>query len=176
MNRYADIDTLIRSTDQAFRATLHAVLDGDRHAARMVLHGSSQRRDLLAAATDVLRARAWVPAHQVAKEVRFVAEIGHLGDLVDQLARHVVAGGDPVRLAPSRRMEVAVLLDAGERRFRQLAEGPIAGGLDSAQRGCAATLFEIVDRASQDRSISIVLCGALAAGLLQASRRASAAA
>ena len=176
VNRYADIDSLIRATDEAFQATLHAVLDGDRHAGRLVLHGSSQRRDLLAAARCALRARAWVPSPQLGQELRYVAEIGHLGGVVDRLARHVVAGGDPVRLTPSRRMEVAVLLDAGERRFRQLAEGAVAGGLDPSYRGCAATLFEVADRASRDRSISMALCGALAAGLLQASRCAAAAA
>lgn len=174
MNRYADIDSLINATDEAFQTALHALLDGDRHAARQVLHGSAQRRDLLAAAQDALRARAWVPAPQLGHELRFVAEIGHLGGLVDRLARHVVAGGDPVRLSPSRRMEVAVLLDAGERRFRHLADGAVAGGLDPSYRGCAAALFEVADRASRDRSVSIVLCGALAAGLLQASRCAAA--
>lgn len=176
MNRYAEVDSLIRATDEAFRTTLHAVLDGDREAARQVLHGSAGRRRLVAGAQETLRARAWVPAPQVGHEVRFVAEIGHLGGLVDRLARHVVAGGDPTRLSPSRRMEVAVLLDAGERRFRQLGDGAVAGGLDPAYRGCTASLFAVADRASRDRSTTIVLCGALAAGLLQAARFAATAA
>ena len=176
VNRYADIDALIRATEEAFQATLHAVLDRDRHAAREVLRGSAHRRDLLLASQRTLRSRAWVPAPQLGQELRFVAEIGHLGGVVDRLARHVVAGGDPVRLSPSRRMEVAVLLDAGERRFRQLAEGAVAGGLDPSYRGCAAALFEVAERASRDRSMSIILCGALAAGLLQASRYAATAA
>lgn len=176
MNRYADIDALLRTTDEAFAATLHAVLDGDRHAAAVVLHGSPQRRELLTTAQGALRARPWVPAPQLAHELRFVSEVGRLGGLVDRLARHVVAGGDPIRLSPSRRMEVAVLLDAGDRRFRQLIDGAVAGGLDPAYRGCAAALFEVADHASRDRSTTVVLCGALAAGLLQASRYAATAA
>jgi hypothetical protein len=176
VNRYAEIDALIRTTDEAFRATLHAALDGDRHAAREVLHGSAERRDLLAAAQRLLRARAWVPAPQRERELRFVVDVGHLGCLVDRLARHLVAGGDPIRLSPSRRMELAVLLDAGGRRFRQLADGPVGGSLDATYRGCAATLFEVADHAAHDRSTTVVLCGALAAGLLQASRHLASAA
>ncbi|HTW18325.1 MAG TPA: hypothetical protein VMF51_24590 [Nocardioides sp.] len=176
MNRYADVESLIRATDQAFQATLHAVLDGDRHGAREVLQGAAHRRGLVDTAQAALRARPWVPKPQLVAELRFVVEVGRLGDLVEDLARHVVSGSDPARLSPSRRLEVAALLDAGERRFHHLADGVIAGGLDPTYRGCAATLYAVADRAGRDHSATVELCGGLAAGLLRVSRYAAAAA
>ena len=112
MNDYADIDTLLHTTDDAFCATLHAVLEDDRHAAREVLHGSAARRATLSAAQDSLRERTWVPGPQLANELQFVADIGRVGEVVDHLARHVVGGADRRPLTPARRMEVAVLCAA----------------------------------------------------------------
>jgi hypothetical protein len=167
---------LLDSTGSAFGSTLHAALDDDRHAARDVLRGSAARRELLHAAQDAVRERSWVPAPQLANELQFVADIGRVGDLVDHLARHIVAGGDRRPLTPARRMEIAVLLDAGGRRLRQLADGPIGPGLDPSYRGCGSALFEVADRGARDRSATVVLCAALAVLLLQASRHAARAA
>ncbi len=176
MNNYAEIDHLLRTTSEAFRAALHAVLDGDKQAARDVLHRSAGRRALVTAARDTLTGRAWVPAPQLANELQFVADIGRVGELVDQLARQVVAGVEHEPLSPTRRLEVSVLLDAGTRRLRQLADGPIGPGLDPEYRGCGCALFEVADRGAHDRSSTMARCSALAATLLQASRHAARAA
>ena len=69
-----------------------------------------------------------------------------------------------------------MLLDAGDRRLRQLADGPIGPALDPAYRGCGSALFEVADHAVHDRSATLVLCSELATTLLQASRHASRAA
>jgi hypothetical protein len=176
VDKPSEIDALLRSTDDAFRATLHAVLEGDRHAAREVLHGSAARRAVLIAAQDALRARSWVPAPQLANELQYVADVGRIGAIVDQVARHVVEGGERRPLTPARRMEVAVLLDAGGRRLHQLADGPVGPGLDPSYRGTGSALFEVADRGARDRSATVVLCAALAVTLLQASRHAARAA
>ncbi len=175
MNLHAEIDDLLRTTDDAFCATLHAVLDGDREAARTVLRGSAVRRSQVTAAQEALRARRWVPGPQLASELQYVADVAHVGDLLDALARRAVAGR-PGHLSPVQRMEVSVLLDAGSRRIRQLRERPAGPGLDPAYRGCGCALFEVADRAVRDRSVTIVLCADLAAALLQASRHAARAA
>jgi hypothetical protein len=174
VNFHAEIDDLLRSTDDAFRTTLHAVLDADEEAARGVLRGSAERRALLFTAQHALRRRRWVPAPQLASELQFVADIGRIGELVDALARRVIEGRRS--LGPVQRLEVSVLLDAGGRRLRQLRERPAGPGLDPAYRGCGCALFEVADRAARDRSMTVVLCADLAAALLQASRHAARAA
>lgn len=175
MNFHAEIDELLRTTDDAFRATLHAALDGDTEAAREVLRASAGRRRQVAMAQEALRGRRWVPAPQMASELQYVADIADVGDLLDALARRVVAGRGG-HLSPVQRMEVSVLLDAGTRRIRQLRERPAGPGLDPAYRGCGCALFEVADRAGRDRSMTVVLCADLAAALLQASRHAARAA
>ncbi|WP_345455052.1 hypothetical protein [Nocardioides marinquilinus] len=172
MNITADLDVLLRSTDRAFREALHAVLDDDVPRAREVLRGSAGRRRLAAAAADELRSRPWVPAPQLTEQLQFVDDLRRIGDLVDHVARHVVAAEDPVALTPSRRTEVTVLLDAGGRRLRQLQAGPSGPALDPAYRGCGAALFEVADHGGRDASAVVGTCGALAVLLLQASRHA----
>jgi hypothetical protein len=168
----ADLDVLLRATDRAFCEALHAVLDDDVPRAREVLKGSAGRRRLAAAAADELRERPWVPAPQLAEQLQFVDDVRRIGDLVDHVARHVVAADDPVALTPSRRVEVTVLLDAGGRRLRQLQAGPAGPALDPGYRGCGAALFEVADHGGRDASAVIGCCGALAVLLLQASRHA----
>ena len=171
-----DVALLLRATTHAFESALHAVLAGDKHAARQVLRGSTARRAALQAAQDTVRARAWVPLPTKVEHLQFVADLGRVGDLVDHLARNVVAGGDPHPLSPSLRMMLAVLLDAGGRRLRALADGPVGPGLDPAHRGCGRTLFEVADRGTHDSSRTAALCSATAVVLLQASRHAARAA
>jgi hypothetical protein len=175
----ADLDHLLRTTTGAFRDVLHAVLDADAALARVVLKGSAARRDLVRAASDDPRARPWVPAPQLGEQLQFVADVARVGDLVDELARHVVADDDPVSLTPARRMEVAVLLDAGGRRLQQpgrVLAGPSGPVMDPAYRGCGAALFEVADHGGRDASSVVETCGVLAAVLLQASRHATRAA
>lgn len=176
MHITADLDALIRSTAGAFRAVLHAVLDEDAGSAREVLEGSAARRRLVAAAGEDLRAQPWVPAPQLGEQLQFVDDLGRVGDLVDRLARHVVAADDPVVLTPARRTEVAVLLDAGGRRLAQLLAGPSGPALDPAYRGCGSALFEVADHGGRDASVVVMCCGDLAAELLRASRHAARAA
>ncbi|MXG90555.1 hypothetical protein [Nocardioides flavescens] len=172
----ADLDHLLRETASAFRDVLHAVLDDDLGRARSVLAASAVRRDLARAATDELRARPFVPAPQLCAQLQFVADVSRVGDLVDDLARQVVRADDAVELTPARRMEVAVLLDAGGRRLQQLLAGPAGPVMDPAYRGCGAALFEVADHGGRDASSVVETCGVLAAVLLQASRHASRAA
>ncbi|NYG57275.1 hypothetical protein BJ980_000198 [Nocardioides daedukensis] len=171
-----DFDRALFSTADAFCDTLHAVLDEDLHRAREVLKGSAVRRRLVRAAVDSVRDQAWVPARQLNERLQFVDDVSRANALIDQLARRVVSRDDPVSLTPARRMEVAVLLDAGGRRLRQLADGPVGPALDPAYRGCGAALFEVADHGERDASLTIALCGALAVVLLQASRHATRAA
>ncbi|QIG43844.1 hypothetical protein G5V58_14660 [Nocardioides anomalus] len=172
----ADLDALLRTTSAAFCDVLHAVLDDDVPRAREVLKGSATRRRLVATAGDDLRSHPWVPAPQLNDQLQFVDDIRRVGDLVDQLARHVVAADDRVAVTPARRMEVAVLLDAGHRRLHQLLAGPSGPAMDPAYRHCGAALFEVADHGGRDASVVVEACGALAALLLQASRHATRAA
>ena len=174
MNLTSDHDRLLRSTEDAFSATLHALLDEDAHAARGVLRGSAPRRRLLAATQAAVREQRWVPGPQLGNELQYVADLGRVNQLVDVIARLVVAG--PPRLSPACRMEVAVLLDAGGRRLRQLQDGPVGPGLDPSYRGCGGALFEVADYGGRDASAVLQLCGAVAVTLLQASRHAARAA
>ena len=176
MNITADLDLLLRSTAGALRDALLAVLDDDVARARGVLHGSAARRRLVTSAEDDLRAHPWVPAPQLHAQLQFVADLGRVGELVDLVARHVVAADDPVVLTPARRVEVTALLEAGEARLRQLLVGPSGPAMDPAYRGCGTTLFQVVDHAGGDDSVVVGTCGALAAVLLQASRHATRAA
>jgi len=171
-----DLDLLLRETAGGFRDVLHAVLDEDPARARGVLLASSVRRELVRADSDELSARPWVPAPQLCAQLQFVADVARVGDLVDDLARQVVRADDAVELTPTRRMEVAVLLDTGGRRLRQLMAGPSAPVMDPAYRGCGAALFEVTDHGGRDASSLVETCGVLAAVLLQASRHASRAA
>ncbi len=87
MLRYADVDALVRSTRSALQRCLRAVLDGDADAAGEVLETGPARRALRTEAELTLRSRAWVPAPQVQEELRFVAAVGHVDALLDDLAR-----------------------------------------------------------------------------------------
>jgi len=171
-----DLHDLLSSTTRAFEKTLHAVLDGDKPAARQVLRGSPGRRRARAVVTDLVRAQPHVPMPRLLDELQFVADLGRVGDLVDLLARHVVGGGDTVPLTPARRMEVTVLLDAGARRLRQLRDGALGPDLAPGYRSCGNALREVAVRGSGDRSATLTLCSALAVALGQASRHASRAA
>ena len=172
----ADLVQLLRLTTTAFEASLHAALDNDKHAARDVLHASAERRAALAAAEESVRATAWVPMPTKAERLRFVADVGQIGDLVDELARHVVTGGDTRPLGATHRLTVAVLIDAGGRRLRQLADSPVGPGVDPANRGCGGALFEVADQGAHDSSMTAGLCSTMAVVLLEASRHAARAA
>jgi hypothetical protein len=174
VNHSSDHDRLLHSVTDALTDALHAVLDEDVHAARGVLRGSAARRRLLAATQATVRDQRWIPGPQLGNELQYVADIGRLSQLVDAVARVVVVG--PPTLSPAARMEVAVLLDAGSRRLRQLQDGPVGPGLDPSYRGCGGALFEVADHGARDRSTVLRLCAALAVTLLQASRHAARAA
>ncbi|GAB3253169.1 hypothetical protein GCM10027425_12240 [Alteromonas gracilis] len=172
MNITADLDALIRTTSEDFRAALTAVLDQDVVPARVVLAGSERRRRLAEAAVEDLRAHPWVPAPQLGEQLRFVDDIVRLGEQVEELARTVVLDGVGAPLSASRREHVALLRDAGHRRLRQLLEGPRGPALDPEYRGCGAMLFEIVDHGDHEADVRLSRCCALAGLLLQASRHA----
>jgi hypothetical protein len=174
VNQGADQVRFIQSIRDAFAAALRAVLDGDAHAAREVLRGSAHRRRLLAATQSAIRARPWAPGPQLENELQYVADLGRVGQLVDELARLVVEGEPPP--TPTRQMELAVLLDAGTRRLTQLLDRPLGPGLDPAYRGCGGALFEVADHGGRDSCELMRLCGSLAVTLLHASRHAARAA
>lgn len=171
VNTSADLSHLLSSTTDAFGTSLHALLDADRHQARQVLRASLDRRTLAAETARACRDHAWVPAPQLHGELRYVADIARVGALCDDLAREIV-GSDSVRLLPTQRMEAAVLLDAGGQRLRQLADGAAGSASCHGYRRCGSALAEVADRGGRDRSTTMVLCGALAVVLLQASRHA----
>lgn len=171
-----DSEELLRSTTRTFEKVLRAVLDGDKAAARQVLRGSSGRRKAEAAVSDLVRANESVPMRHRMSELQFVADIGHVGDLLDQLARHVIGGGDSIPLDPARRKEITGLLDAGSCRLRQLTIGPHCSGTESRYLICGSSLREVATRGSRDRSATLALCSALASTLLKASCHAARAA
>jgi hypothetical protein len=172
-----DLDSLARATGRAFDAVLRALLGRDKHTAREVLRDSAARRLLAASAKESLRTSA-VPAQAVADQLKLVTDIGRIGQIIDHLARRVLDDGDPVSLSPTARLEVAVLLDAGGCRLRELTEWSRTHGLgaDPAHRRSGSALFEVADRACHDPSVSMRLCAGLAVTLLQASRHAARAA
>lgn len=173
MHITADLDLLLRDVATAFRDVLRALLDDDRPGALLVLDRAGVRRAHAAAAREDLRSHPWVPSPQVAEQLGVVDDVERIGALVDSLARAVAAGDDPFDLTPARRMEVAVLLDAGGRRWRQLLAGPAGRvGDAAAYRECGAALFEVADHTAQDRSTRLAVCGELALLLLQTSRHA----
>ncbi|WP_182526813.1 hypothetical protein [Nocardioides dongkuii] len=172
----ADLAQLLRSTMHAFDATLRATLAGDEHAAGEVLRGSGARRGEQSAAREAVLARTWVPGPTKAEQLEYVADLGCVGELVDELARHVVAGGDPHALSPTNQLTVAVLLDAGGRRLRQLADSPVGPFLQPSHLGCGKTLLEVADHGTHGGSPTAALCAGLAAVLLRATRHASRAA
>jgi hypothetical protein len=174
VNPSSDHERLLDSTAAAFAATLHALLDGDVHGARVVLRGSAPRRRLLTATQSVVREQRFAPGPQLGNELQYVADLSRVNQLVDVIARLVVTG--PPNLTPANRMEIAVLLDAGTRRLHQLQDGPVGPGLDPSYRGCGGALFEVADHGGRDASAVLQLCGALAVTLLQASRHAARAA
>jgi hypothetical protein len=176
-----DLDLLLRSTHDAFHDALRSLLDGDRHVARRVLSGSAARRAAVSAAQVSLRGRWQEPMTgrdrpRLVNELQFVADVGQVGRLVDHVARHVVAEGEPGTLTGTQRIDVETLLVAGERRLRQVADRSVGPSLDPVYRGCGGALFEVADRAARSRSTTATLCAALAVTLLQASRHAARAA
>jgi hypothetical protein len=174
VNHSADLDRLITSIRDAFATVVRAVIDADVPAAREVLRGSVNRRHLLAATQATIRARRSFPGPHLENELEYVADLGQVGRLVDDLARLIVQG-EP-RPTPTQQMELAVLLDAGSRRLTQLLDGPVGPGLDPAYRGCGGELFEVADRSGRDSCELMRLCGSLAVTLLHASRHAARAA
>ena len=172
----ADLVQLLRLTTTAFESALHAVLDDDKRAAREVLRASADRRAARSAAQESVLANRWVPMPTKTERLRFVADVGQIGDLVDELARHVVTGGDTRPLCATHRLTVAVLIDAGGRRLRQLADSPVGPGVDPANRGCGGALFEVADQCGHDSSTTAGLCSTMAVVLLEASRHAARAA
>ncbi|MBW9206351.1 hypothetical protein KV097_10375 [Mumia sp. zg.B17] len=173
MNRYADIDALLRSSSHAFHDAVRAALTGDREHAGAVLAGSQARHDLARAAEETLRERTWVPAPQLARELQLISGIVRVATVTDRLAAQVVMNPEPP--GPWLALELTVLLDTGDRRFRQLLDTGSTATLDPSSRGCAARLFEVADHSVGDASPTAALCGVLATALLQVSRQAAAA-
>ncbi|WP_122817426.1 hypothetical protein [Nocardioides pantholopis] len=176
MNRYAEIDALLRSTHQAFLTSLHAVLEADRGSAAAVLAGARLRQAQVADAEAALRRRAWVPAPQLARELAFVAGIARLGAATDRLAAHTAGADAAPAPSPALSRELTALADAGDRRFRQLIAGASGGGPNRFDQGCARALFEIADHSSLAAAPVVELCAGVAIALLDVGRQAQAAA
>lgn len=184
MNRTAEVDALLRHVADAFRATLHATLDGDRDGAREVADGTAGRRGLADAAHAMLTARRWVPAPQLERERAFVDGVDRIGELVEDLAA-AVADGALHALTPTAQLELTVLLDVGDRRLRQLIDGAVTPEAHATYRGCAAALIDIAGHSAGDPTGDPALrtagasvtarCSLLAAALLVAGRQAAAA-
>lgn len=185
---HADLTLLVHATNEAFESALSALLHRDSSVAREVLHGASVRRDLVSASRESARANDHTSPYTRAEQLELVGDLARIGELAEFVSRRVLEGGEPSTLTPAGRLEVSVILDAGGSRLRGLADdlggpGPdpayAAGSgrrFDSSHPSSVVALFDVIDRASRDRSVTMRLCAAMAVTVLTASRHAARAA
>ncbi|QKE82868.1 hypothetical protein [Arthrobacter sp. NEB 688] len=130
--------------------TLAAARSGDATAARRVVRGSGRRRLACRRADCCARVRV---AHRVAaphalprtaSELRLVAELDHLGGLVDSLARQVATGALPPTALAALRDDLDTLASCGVARLRRLStlSGP---DMDPGYRHDGEALRAVLD-------------------------------
>lgn len=168
-----DLDNLLVATNRALENALAAVLNADKHAAHEVLRTSAARRRARAAAIDTLRTRTAVPLPRLIHELQFADDIGEVSEVADQLARHILGGGDSAVLTSSQLGYVRALHDAANRRLHDLRNGLAGPSLNHEYRSCGDTLREAGAQCSHNRSATLTFCAALASALVRASRHAT---
>lgn len=172
MHKFADVDTFLRLASHALTTTVDAARTGDAAAAQEVLDAAPHHRAAAKLARRSLGSRAWVPAPQVAGEVRVVDDVEAVLDVLRLIAARVVeAPATPVDVRRERQLRR--LREAGERRLRHIQDGCVFA---AAEAGCTATLLDTADQGAAAADEQGRLLGRLAATLLDASRHAAAAA
>jgi hypothetical protein len=185
-----DMERLAYLTADALEAAVEAALAGDRVAARRVLRRAGVRKAARAAAdARVRRGLAQCPPRTgnlgaVASTLQFIAELGHIGDLVDTLARNTVVGDLRCPVPQVLRRDVMTVGRAGAQRIRQLAEGLPSPAMDAGYLRTGRELRAVVDHvdglaggghaaSGRGRATAATASGALAEAVLVASRHAA---
>ena len=123
----------------------------------------------------------------IASSLQLIAALGHIGDLIDTLARHIVAGDLPRPIPQVLRRDVTTVGRAGAHRLRQLAEGLPTPAMDAGYLNAGSELRAVVGRLANlgcglgpvsgpGRAMAPAAFAALAEAVLVASRHAARAA
>lgn len=185
MHKFADVDVVLRSASAALRTTLHAARTGDRTGAAAVVAEAAGHAAEAEAARAVLRSRPWVPAPQVARQVRVVDDVEEALRVVVRIAALVALDGRPLP-SPGLDRDLRRLAEAGERRLRHVQDGCV---FEAGDAGCTAVLLDVADRTLGAGGLGVAgggvgegegglgrLVGELAGVLLRVSRDAAVAA
>ncbi len=129
---------------------LAAARSGDATAARRVVRGSGRRRLACRRADCCARVRVAASSPsprslpRTASELRLVAELDHLGGLVDSLARQVAGGALPPAAVARLAGDLDVMASCGVARLRRLAvlKGP---DMDAGYRHDGESLRAVLD-------------------------------
>jgi hypothetical protein len=188
-----DLERLAFLTADALEAAVEAALTGDVAAARRILRRSGARKSAKLSAEDRVRRRlAQCPPRTgnlrpVVSTLQLIADLGHVGDQVDILARQTTAPSGPRRVPQALRHDVMTVGEVGAHRIRRLAEGISAPAMDPGYLRAGCELRTVVDHLAgleRNRATSRVadpvgtatVFSALAEGVLAASRHAARAA
>jgi hypothetical protein len=123
----------------------------------------------------------------VASTLQFISDLGHVGDLVDILARQTAAATGPRRVPNVLRHDVMTVGRVGAHRIRRLAEGLSGPAMDPGYLRAGCELRAVMDHLTglagsrsvatcADRLTTGAVCSALAESVLTASRHAGLAA
>jgi hypothetical protein len=187
------LERLAILTADALEAAAEAALSRDATAARRVLRRSGARKSAKASAeARVRQGLAQCPPRTgnlraVASTLQLIADLGHLGDLVDILARQTTDPSGPRRVPPALRRDVMTVGGVGAHRIRRLAEGIPGPAMDPGYLRAGCELRAVLDHLTgleENRGrahaanpvMAGTLCSALAEGVLTASRHAARAA
>lgn len=185
-----DLERLAILTADALEAAAEAALSRDVAAARRVLRRSSARKAARASAeARVRQGLAQCPPRTgnlraVASTLQLIADLGHVGDLVDILARQTAAPSGPRHVPQALRRDVMTVGGVGAHRIRRLAESISGPAMDPGYLRAGCELRAVVDHLTGlagsrsaarcvDRVTTGAVCSALAEGVLAASRNAA---
>lgn len=188
-----DLERLAILTADALEAAAVAALSRDAAVARRVLRRSGARKSARSSAeARVRQGLAQCPPRTgnlraVASTLQLLADLGHVGDLVDILARQTAATSGPRLVPQGLRRDVMTVGEVGAHRIRRLAEGISGPAMDPGYLRAGCELRAVVDHLTglegnrattraADPVMTATLCRALAEGVLTASRHAARAA
>lgn len=188
-----DVERLALLTADALEAAVEAALSSDVVAARRVLRRSGTRKLAMSAAeTRVRQGLARCPPRTgnlraVANTLQLIADLGHVGDLVDIVARQTAAPGGPRGVPQALRHDMKTVGEVGAQRIRRLAEGLCGPAMAPGYLRAGCELRAVVDHLTGREGIraqasaaspvtTAAVCSALAEGVLNASRHAARAA
>lgn len=188
-----DLERLAFLTADALEAAVEAALFGDISAARRVLRKSGARKSAKTSAeARVRQGLAQCPPRTgnlraIASTLQLIADLGHVGDLVDILARQTAAPTRPHRVPQALRRDVMTVGEVGAYRIRRLAEGIPGPAMDPGYLRAGCELRAVVDHHAglagsrsaarcADRVTTGAVCSALAESVIAASRNAARAA